>query len=118
MSTISSLFQHLKNPSTSKQHCIPFFLLLFAFCYYGSYYRCSLYLAGEGGVEGVTALRLMQGNIPFLETAMNYNLFWFYPIVGLFKIFGPSYTVLRIFFFKEYVSSYSSLKKTEAGIEA
>lgn len=78
---------------------VPILLCLFAFCYYGSYYRCGLYPAGEGGVEGVTALRLMEGKIPFVETVLNYNLFWFYPIVWLFKIFGPSYTILRIFFF-------------------
>lgn len=79
---------------------IPFlFLLLFALCYYGSYYRCSLYPAGEGGVEGVTVLRLLDGKIPFVEAILNYNLLWFYPIAALFKIFGPSYTLLRVFFF-------------------
>lgn len=82
----------------SRRWIIPF-LLLFACCYYGSYYRCSLYPAGEGGLEGTIALRLLEGKIPFLETALSYNLFWFYPIVALFKIFGPSYTILRIFFF-------------------
>ncbi len=78
---------------------IPALLCLFAVCYYGSYYRCSLYPAGEGGVEGVTALRLLDGQIPFINAVLNYNLFWFYPIVGLFKVVGPSYTALRIFFF-------------------
>jgi hypothetical protein len=83
----------------SFKHWIPLLLVLFALCYYGSYYRCSLYPSGEGGVEGVTALRLLEGKIPMVEVALNYNLFWFYPIVPLFQIFGPSYTVLRIFFF-------------------
>lgn len=74
-------------------------LLLFALCYYSYYYRCSLYPASEGGVEGVTALRLLSGKIPITEVALNYNLLWFYPIVALFKFFGPNYTLLRIYFF-------------------
>jgi hypothetical protein len=77
----------------------PLVLILFAFCYYGSYYRCSLYPSGEGGVEGVTALRLLSGKIPIIDVALNYNVLWFYPIVWLFNIIGPSYTALRIFFF-------------------
>ncbi|MFZ4115527.1 MAG: hypothetical protein ACOYK6_02245 [Chthoniobacterales bacterium] len=77
----------------------PLILLLFALFYYGSYYRCSLYPSGEGGVEGITALRLLSGKIPIVEVALNYNLLWFYPIVVLFKLVGPSYTALRIYFF-------------------
>ena len=94
-----SPFQSFNALTTAKRYCIPALLLLFALCYYGSYYRCSLYPAGEGGVEGVTTLRLLEGKIPFVEAVLNYNLFWFYPIVALFKIFGPSYTALRIYFF-------------------
>lgn len=80
-------------------YLFPSILLLFAWFYYGFYYRCSLYPSGEGGVEGVTALRLLSGKIPIVDIALNYNLLWFYPIVWLFKIVGPSYTALRIFFF-------------------
>lgn len=50
-------------------------------------------------MEGVTALRLLSGKIPIIEVALNYNLLWFYPIVWLFHIIGPSYTALRILFF-------------------
>ncbi|MBM3856517.1 MAG: hypothetical protein FJ390_00965, partial [Verrucomicrobia bacterium] len=103
----SSILQRFNTSPTAKQYLILFFLLLFALCYYGSYYRCSLYPASEGGIEGVVALRLMEGKVPFLETALNYNLFWFYPIVALFKIFGPSYTTLRIFFF--FLATLTSL---------
>jgi hypothetical protein len=74
-------------------------LLAFALLYYGQYYRAGLYPAAEGGVEGMTALRLMAGWRPIADTFLGYNLLWFYPIVGLFKLFGPSYTVLRLFFF-------------------
>lgn len=73
-------------------------LLSFALVYYGQYYRAGLYPAAEGGVEGMTAIRLMAGWRPIADTFLGYNLLWFYPIVGLFKIFGPSYTVLRLFF--------------------
>ena len=75
------------------------FLLGFALLYYGQYYRSGLYPAAEGGVEGMLALRLLEGQRPIVDTFMGYNLFWFYPIVALFKLFGPSYTALRIFFF-------------------
>ena len=50
-------------------------------------------------MEGITALRLLSHKIPIIEIALNYNVLWFYPITWLFKIVGPSYTALRIFFF-------------------
>ncbi len=74
-------------------------LLLFAILYYGQYYRAGLYPAAEGGVEGMVALRLLEGQRPIADTFLGYNLLWFYPVVALFKVFGPSYTALRIFFF-------------------
>ena len=73
-------------------------LLLFAFFYYGYYYNCGIYPCAEGGVEGVNALRLMAGQRPIVDTFFGYNVLWFYPAVWIFKIVGPSYTALRIFF--------------------
>ena len=73
-------------------------LLGFAIVYYGQYYRAGLYPAAEGGVEGVVALRLMGGQRPIVDTFLGYNLLWFYPVVWLFKLIGPSYTALRLFF--------------------
>lgn len=73
-------------------------LLAFAFLYYGQYYRAGLYPAAEGGVESVVALRLMQGQRPIIDTFLGYNLLWFYPVVWIFKLVGPSYTALRLFF--------------------
>lgn len=73
-------------------------LLAFALVYYGQYYRAGLYPAAEGGVEGVVALRLMEGQRPIVDTFLGYNLLWFYPVVWLFKVVGPSYTALRLFF--------------------
>jgi len=74
-------------------------LLAFALIYYEQYYRAGLYPAAEGGVEGMTAIRLLEGKRPIVDTFLGYNLLWFYPVVWLFKLFGPSYTVLRLFFF-------------------
>ncbi len=73
-------------------------LLGFALIYYGQYYRAGLYPAAEGGVEGMQALRLLDGKRPIIDTFLGYNLFWFYPIVAIFKLCGPSYTALRVFF--------------------
>jgi len=81
------------------RRCGVLILLTFALLYYGFYYRAGLYPAAEGGVEGMIALRLLEGQRPIIDTFLGYNLLWFYPVVALFKIFGPSYTALRIFFF-------------------
>lgn len=70
-----------------------------AFLYYAQYYRSGLNLGGEGGTVAVVAMRLMEGWLPIKETFLGYNLMWFYPVVWLFEIFGPSYIALRIFFF-------------------
>jgi hypothetical protein len=70
-----------------------------AFVYYAQYYRSGLNLGGEGGTVAVVAMRLMDGWLPIKQTFLGYNLMWFYPVVWLFEIFGPSYIALRIFFF-------------------
>jgi len=74
-------------------------LAVFALVYYAQYYRSGLNLGGEGGTNAVLALRLMEGQRPIIDTFLGYNLLWFYPIVALFKIAGPDYTAMRIFFF-------------------
>jgi hypothetical protein len=74
-------------------------VLLVAIVYYGSYYRCGLPLAGEGGTVAVIAMRLMEGQRPLVDTFLGYNLMWFYPVVWLFQLTGPNYTALAIFFF-------------------
>jgi hypothetical protein len=56
-------------------------------------------LGGEGGTTAVIAQRLLDGQRPFVDTFLGYNVLWFYPIVWLFQIFGPNFTVVRIFFF-------------------
>src|SRR5205823_6583952 len=66
-------------------------LLLGALCYFGSYYRHGLNFRDEGGTEALLAKRLLEGERPFLDLVLGYNLLWFYPIVGLFKLFGVNF---------------------------
>ena len=77
----------------------PLALFLFALGYYASYAFSGLDLNGEGGTIAVIADRIRHGSRPFVDTFLGYNLLWFYPIVWLFRIFGPNFTVVRIFFF-------------------
>jgi hypothetical protein len=74
-------------------------VLALAALYYAQYYRSGLNLSGEGGTAAVIALRLLEGQRPIADTFLGYNVMWFYPVVGLFKVVGPSYVALRIFFF-------------------
>jgi hypothetical protein len=77
----------------------PVALFLFALLYYTSYALSGLDLNGEGGTIAVVADRIREGSRPFVDTFLGYNLLWFYPIVWLFQIFGPNFTLVRIFFF-------------------
>lgn len=74
-------------------------VLLIAVLYYGQYYRSGLNLGGEGGLVAMVAMRLMDGQLPFVDTFLGYNVMWFYPVAWLFEIAGPNYIALRIFFF-------------------
>ena len=81
------------------QPWLPLFLFCFAVWYYSSYALSGVDLGGEGGTIAVIAERLLHGQKPFLETFLGYNVLWFYPIEALFRIFGPNFLVVRIFFF-------------------
>ncbi|HEY0792201.1 MAG TPA: hypothetical protein VGD78_14145 [Chthoniobacterales bacterium] len=74
-------------------------VLVLAVGYYGSYALSGLDFMGEGGTVAVIAQRLAEGQKPIVDTFLGYNVLWFYPIVGLFKVFGPSFTAIRFFFF-------------------
>jgi hypothetical protein len=90
------------NPSLFIARIAPWFpvaLFVFALIYYGSYAFSGLDLNGEGGTIAVIADRIRHGSRPFVDTFLGYNLLWFYPIVWLFRIFGPNFTAVRIFFF-------------------
>jgi hypothetical protein len=77
----------------------PWLLLGIGLAYYATYALSGLDLGGEGGTTAVIAQRLLEGQRPFVDTFLGYNLLWFYPFVWLFQIFGPNFTVVRIFFF-------------------
>ena len=77
----------------------PLLLAIFAICYYSQYYRSGLNLGGEGGTIAVNAIRLNEGWLPIKDTTLNYNVLWFYPVAWLFKLTGPDYIALRIYFF-------------------
>jgi len=74
-------------------------LAILAVCYYGQYYRSGLNLGGEGGTAAVYAMRINEGWLPLKDMTLNYNVMWFYPVAWLFKITGPDYIALRIYFF-------------------
>jgi len=74
-------------------------LLAFAFAYYGYYCRVWPGPGGEGGVVALVSQRLLEGQRPIVDTFIGYNVLWFYPVVGLFKLMGPNYLGMRLFFF-------------------
>ncbi len=74
-------------------------LILFALCYYGYYCRVWPGPGGEGGLVALLAQRLLEGQRPIVDTFLGYNVLWFYPVVGIFKVLGPHYLAMRFFFF-------------------
>ena len=87
------------NKPSSAGRWFPWLLLGIAVAYYATYSLSGLDLGGEGGTTAVYAQRLLEGQRPFVDTFLGYNVLWFYPLVWLFQIFGPNFTVVRIFFF-------------------
>jgi hypothetical protein len=88
-----------KTKSNAARRWLPWLLLGIALVYYAAYALSGLDLGGEGGTTAVIAQRLLEGQRPFVDTFLGYNLLWFYPLVCLFQIFGPNFTVVRVFFF-------------------
>ena len=78
---------------------LPWLLAALSIGYYASYALSGLDLGGEGGTTALISQRLLAGQRPFVDTFLGYNLLWFYPFVWLFQIFGPNFTVVRVFFF-------------------
>ena len=70
-----------------------------ALAYYGSYLRYWFNPHDEGGTVCLIAQRLMQGERPWADVALGYNVGWFYPVVGLFHLTGVNYLAARAFFF-------------------
>ena len=78
---------------------MPVLLAGFALFYYSLYANAGLNLGGEGGTDGVVAMRLMAGQRPIVDTFLGYNVMWFFPVAGLFELTGPDYLALRWYFF-------------------
>lgn len=74
-------------------------LIAFALGYYGYYYNVWPGPGGEGGLAALLSQRLLEGQRPIVDTFLGYNVLWFYPIVGIFKVLGPHYLAMRLFFF-------------------
>lgn len=74
-------------------------LLILAGCYYGSYYRHGINFRDEGGTLVLLGKRLHDGQVPFKDVVLGYNVGWFYPIVALFKVTGVNFVALRVFCF-------------------
>ncbi|MDB6174866.1 MAG: hypothetical protein JWL59_4177 [Chthoniobacteraceae bacterium] len=73
-------------------------LILIGAGYYGLYFRCGFNLADEGSVM-LLSQRILQGERPLTDLMLGYNILWFYPISGLFWLFGVSLVAMRIYFF-------------------
>lgn len=74
-------------------------VLLAAIGYFGSYFQHGINFRDEGGTITLLAKRLHDGEVPFRDVVLGYNVGWFFPIVGLFKLTGVSFVALRVYFF-------------------
>lgn len=77
---------------------LPGLLLLAALIYYALYFRSGFELADEGSVA-LLSLRILQGERPFIDLTLGYNVLWFYPITGLFALIGPNFVAMKVWFF-------------------
>lgn len=78
---------------------VPIVIVLAAIGYYGSYLRYWFNPHDEGGTAALTAMRLLAGEAPLRDIEMGYNVGWFWPIAGLFKMFGVNFVLMRAYFF-------------------
>ena len=74
-------------------------IVVAALAYFGSYLGYWFNPHDEGGTVCLIAQRLMQGERPWADVALGYNVGWFYPLVGLFHVTGVNYLAARAFFF-------------------
>jgi hypothetical protein len=74
-------------------------LLVVAAVYYGSYYRHGINFRDEGGTLTLLGQRVLNGEVPFRDVDLGYNVGWFLPIAALFKVTGVDFVALRIFMF-------------------
>jgi hypothetical protein len=74
-------------------------LIALAIAYYGSYFRHGIEFRDEGGTVALVSKRLLEGETPFIDVVLGYNVLWFYPVVALYKVFGVSFVLLRVYCF-------------------
>ncbi len=74
-------------------------VLLVAIGYFGSYFQHGINFRDEGGTITLLAKRVHDGEIPFKDVVLGYNVGWFFPIAGLFELTGVNFVALRIYFF-------------------
>jgi hypothetical protein len=77
----------------------PLLIVAAAVAYYGSYLRFWFNPHDEGGTAVLTAMRLLAGETPIREVTLGYNVGWFWPLVALFKVWGPNFLLTRAWFF-------------------
>jgi lysylphosphatidylglycerol synthetase-like protein (DUF2156 family) len=91
----------MSNPPTPRPPLLtrrlPWLLLLIvlAIAYYASYVRYGINYHDDGATFALNAKRLLDGEVPFKDVELGYNVGWFYPVVGLFKLFGVNFVLLR-----------------------
>ena len=73
-------------------------LLVAALAYYGSYYRHGINFQDEGGTLALQTQRLLNGELPFRDIDLGYNVGWFYPLAALFKVTGVHFVAMRAYF--------------------
>jgi len=70
-----------------------------ALAYYGSYWHFWFNPHDESGTACLIAQKLMKGERPWVDFEPGYNIGWFYPLVGLFRITGVNFLAARAWFF-------------------
>ena len=77
----------------------PVLIVFVALGYYGSYLQFWFNPHDEGGTAAFMAMRLLAGEVPLRDVELGYNVLWFWPIVGLFKVAGVNFLLMRGYFF-------------------
>ncbi len=72
------------------------FLVLAGFVYYSFYYDCGFNTGDEGALV-LLAMRILDGQRPYLDLQLGYGLLWYYPVVLLFEVTGASFVATRIY---------------------
>jgi hypothetical protein len=73
-------------------------ILVCAGFYYGSYIQFWFNPHDEGGTAALISARMLAGEVPYKDVELGYNVGWFWPIVGLFKIGGVNFVAMRGYF--------------------